>query len=508
MALDDIIKGRLAKRAHLATRDEYPYPLHTKRTHSITEALGAFDALAKGEEEVSLAGRLMALREHGALTFATLSSAGVSIQLAFKEDSLGAEAYKRVAETLDLGDFVSATGILFTTNRGERTLEVRSFNIISKALRPLPEKWHGLKDVDERYRRRYLDLLMNEEVRRIFETRETIMRTVREFLLEKDFREVETPMLQAIAGGTAAKPFKTHLNAFDMDMYLRIAPELYLKRLLVGGYDKVFELGRNFRNEGVDFSHNPEFTMLEFYQAYSDYKEGMKLTEEMVSRIIEKTIGETTHTFEDVEVDFTAPWERIEFNELLQKFAQVNYEDYTFEGLRDRAIELEVKIGKDVYSKAQVADAIYKKYCLPKIVNPTFVIHHPSEMLPLAKQLPDRPQYAGSFQLIIAGWELVKAYSELNDPVLQREAFKAQEELRKKGDPEAHTMDEDFVEALEYGMPPAFGLGMGIDRIATFLSGAHALREVILFPTMRPVRNDEGAQSGPISNGMKPKDSD
>lgn len=492
MALDDIIKGRLDKRAQLKQNGTDPYPLHTKRTHSIAEALASFDSLAASNEEVSLAGRLMSVREHGALTFGDLYDGSAKMQIAFKEDSMGESAYRSVAEVLDLGDFVSLTGILFTTNRGERTLEVRSFALAGKTLRPLPEKWHGLKDVEERYRRRYLDLLMNEEVRGLFETRETVVRTIRSFLLERGFREVETPILQSIAGGAAARPFVTHLNAFDMDMFLRIAPELYLKRLLVGGYEKVFELGRNFRNEGVDYSHNPEFTMLEFYQAYSDYKEGMKLTEELVTELVKATIGSMKHEFDGVEVDFTGPWERITFNELLQKFAQVNYEDYTFESLRQRAIELDVKIGKDVYSKAEVADAIYKKYCLPKIVNPTFVIHHPAEMLPLAKPLADNPEFVGSFQLIIAGWELVKAYSELNDPVAQREAFEEQEALRKKGDPEAHTMDEDFVEALEYGMPPALGLGMGIDRIATFLSGAHALRETILFPTMRPVADSEG----------------
>ncbi|MEX0870069.1 MAG: lysine--tRNA ligase [Candidatus Spechtbacterales bacterium] len=484
--LKEIIKNRLKKRKILVERKESPYPVVVKRTHTVEDVLGSFSKLEKEEKPLALAGRIVSLRAHGKLTFANLKDGTGSMQIAFREDALGKVNYEKIQESIDVGDFLSVEGVAFKTKRGEQSVDVKKFGIISKAIRPLPEKWHGLKDVEQRYRKRYLDMLMNEDVRRIFNNRSKIISECRNFLDNEGFEEVETPILQTIPGGASAKPFKTHLNAHNMDMYLRIAPELYLKRLLVGGMDKVYELGRNFRNEGVDYSHNPEFTMLEFYWAYSNYKEGMKITEKLIQNIIKSVLGSYKYEYEGKKIDFSGSWERIEFTELLQKYADVSYDDYNFEGLKKKAEELGVKIGKNVYSKPEVADAIYKKYCQPKIVNPTFVIHHPIEMLPLAKPLDDRPEYAASIQLVAAGWELVKGYSELNDPVVQREFFENQEKLRKKGDDEAQFMDEDFIEALEYGMPPAFGFGMGIDRLTAFLSGSHALREVILFPTMKP----------------------
>ncbi|MDX1535268.1 MAG: lysine--tRNA ligase [Candidatus Spechtbacterales bacterium] len=484
--IDEIIKTRLEKRKKLKEGGANPYPVHVNQTHTTAEALENFSELSKKEEPVKLTGRIMAFRTHGAISFAELKDGSGQIQLAFREDGMGKAAYEEIQEILDRGDFINAEGTLFETKRGEKTLDVKKFDIISKSIRPLPEKWHGLKDVELRYRQRYLDLLMNEDVRELFEKRSLIVKEIRNFLEENDFTEVETPILQMIAGGASAKPFKTHLNAFDLDVYLRVAPELYLKRLLVGGMDKVYEIGRNFRNEGVDYSHNPEFTMLEFYWAYSDYKEGMKFIEEMLSGLVKKVIGKDKFEYEEKEVDFKTPWERIEFKDLLRKYADINYDDYNFESLKKKAEELGVKMTGDIHSKPQVADQIYKKFCLPNIVNPTFIIHYPSEMLPLAKPLDDNPDYAASFQLVIAGWELVKAYSELNDPVVQREHFEKQEELQKAGDPEAQSMDMDFVEALEHGMPPALGVGIGIDRLTAFLTGAHSLREIILFPTMKP----------------------
>ncbi|MEX0877921.1 MAG: lysine--tRNA ligase [Candidatus Spechtbacterales bacterium] len=484
--LKEIIKNRLSKRKVLIERQHNPYPVSVKNTHATHELLSDFAKLSKAEKLVRLSGRLMSIRQHGKLTFGNIKDGSGSIQIAFREDGLGKNIYEDVEALLDVGDFLNIEGTLFTTKRGEKTLDVKKFDVIAKSIRPLPEKWHGLKDIEQRYRKRYLDILMNDDTREIFETRSRIISECRNFLEKEGFMEVETPMLQTIPGGAMARPFETHLNALNMDMYLRVAPELYLKRLLVGGMEKVYELGRNFRNEGVDYSHNPEFTMLEFYWAYSDYKEGMKLTERLVKNLAKKVVGKTVYEYEGKKINFKTPWERIGFNELLQKYADVNYDDYDFEALKKKAGELGVDIKKDVYSKTEVADAIYKKYCLPKISDPTFVIHHPSEMLPLAKPLEDNPEYAASFQLAIAGWELVKGYSELNDPVRQREFFEKQEKLRKKGDDEAQFMDEDFVEALEYGMPPAFGFGMGVDRITAFLTGTHALRESILFPTMRP----------------------
>ena len=494
--LKEIIKNRLKKRKTLTDRNEYPYPLNAKRKNALADVLNSFSKLEKEEKLLAVAGRLMSRREHGKLTFGELYDGTATIQVVFREDSMGKAAYGQISEFIDVGDFLSIKGTAMKTKRGEESIGVREFKIITKSLRPLPEKWHGLKDVEQRYRRRYLDILMNEEARELFKKRSQVVSECRKFLEKKDFMEVETPMLQMIPGGASAKPFETHLNALKLDMYLRIAPELYLKRLLVAGMPKVYELGRNFRNEGVDYSHNPEFTMLEFYWAYADYKQGMKLTEKFVSHIVKKVTGKskieyTTSATEgetggDKEVKIKTPFERIEFNELLQKYADVNYEDYDMKTLKKKAKELGVDIKKKVYSKAEVADMIYKKYCLPKIEQPTFVIHHPAEMIPLAKPLENDKRYAASMQLVIAGWELVKGYSELNDPVLQREFFKEQEKLRKSGDDEAQYLDEDFLEALEYGMPPAFGFGMGIDRLSAFLTGSNALREAILFPTMKP----------------------
>lgn len=485
-SLKEIIKTRLNKRKILLERHRNPYPVSIKSTHTTEELLGSFAKLEKIGKPVRLAGRLMSIRQHGKLTFGNIKDKSGSIQVAFREDGLGKNLYEDIEAFLDVGDFLSVEGMLFTTKRGEKTIDVKKFEVIAKSIRPLPEKWHGLKDVEQRYRKRYLDILMNDEAREVFEARSKIVSGCRNFLEKEGFMEVETPILQTIPGGATARPFETRLNALSLDMYLRIAPELYLKRLLVGGMEKVYELGRNFRNEGVDYSHNPEFTMLEFYWAYSDYKKGMKLTEKLVKSLVKKVIGKTIYEYEGKNINFKTPWERVEFNELLQRYADVNYEDYDFAALKKKAGELGVDIKKSAQSKAEVADAIYKKYCLPKISDPTFVIHQPSEMLPLAKPLEDRPEYAASFQLVIAGWELVKGYSELNDPVKQREFFEEQEKLRKKGDDEAQFMDDDFIEALEYGMPPAFGFGMGIDRLTAFLTGSHALREAILFPTMKP----------------------
>ncbi len=371
--------------------------------------------------------------------------------------------------------------LFFRQRKGEKSLLIRECAVITKSLRPLPEKWSGLKDIEERYRKRYLDILMNKDIKELFDVRIRTIQSIRQMLIDKSFLEVETPILQNIAGGAAARPFKTHHNAMDMDMYLRIAPELFLKRLLVGGYEKVFEIGRNFRNEGVDYSHNPEFTMLELYAAYEDEKYGMTLVEEMMEYILKGN----THTFKDQKIEFKRPYERIEFTEMLMKYVDIKYEDYNFESLKNKASELGVKIGKDVYTKSEIADEIYKKCCRSHFVQPTFVIHYPVEMVPLAKPLDSNSQYARSFQLVVGGIEMAKGYSEANDPIRQKEELEKQQEFKEKGDSEAHSMDIDFIEALEYGMPPACGIGIGIDRLVAFLSNSNSLREIILFPAMK-----------------------
>jgi len=367
---------------------------------------------------------------------------------------------------------------------GEKTIEVSSFKILSKSFLPLPEKWHGLKDVEERYRKRYLDLIFNEEVKEKFRIRAKIISSIRHFLEKQGFLEVETPILQPIYGGARARPFKTHLNALDVDLYLRISPELYLKRLLIGGLDKVYEIGKCFRNEGIDKYHNPDFTMLEFYWAYADDSDMMKLTEKMFLYIIKNVFGKTRIKFGGKEIDFSLPWPRVEFNELLRKYTKVDYNEISQSGFVKVARNLGVYV-EDDRPKAEIADEIYKKYCRPKIWKPMFIIHHPIGFQPLAKAFEKNPKKLANFQLVVGGVELVNAFAELNNPVEQAKRFKEQEQLFKKGLEEAQRVDKDYIEALEYGMPPAAGFGMGIDRLTVLLTDSNTLREVILFPTMR-----------------------
>ena len=364
-SLDKITKERLKKRKILKERGDNPYPVFVSITHKIQELLDNFSKLVKEKKQVKIAGRLMSFRQHGGLTFGDLQNGKGKIQLAFREDVLGKIKYKSLAEFVDIGDFLQVTGTLFKTKRGEKTLEVSNYTVITKSIRALPEKWHGLKDVELRYRTREVDLLMNPEVKEIFKKRSLLINSIREFLDENDFMEVEVPILQLTPGGASATPFVTHLNAWNLDVALRIAPEIYLKRLLVGGFDKVYEMGRNFRNEGVDYTHNPEFTMLEFYWAYSDYKEGMKFTEKLLQYIVKKVSGKLVIEYEGKKVDFSKSFQRIEFNELLRKYANIKYEDYDFEGLLKKAKELGVKIDKKVYDEYET---LVHKYLTPTLV--------------------------------------------------------------------------------------------------------------------------------------------
>jgi lysyl-tRNA synthetase class 2 len=349
---------------------------------------------------------------------------------------------------------------------------------------PLPEKWHGLQDIEERFRKRYLDLIFNKETREKFILRSQIIKELRSFMEKEGFIEVETPTLQPIYGGTEAKPFKTHLNALDMDLYLRIAPELYLKRLIVGGFEKVFEIGKCFRNEGIDRSHNPDFSEMEFYWAYADYKDMMKFIEKMFTTLIKNLFGSLKIKYEDKEIDFKTPWQRIEYSILIKNFSKIDIEEINQEALFKKAKEMGVEVNNKM-TKSQLEDAVYKKLCLPNLWNPTFIIHHPEGSIPLAKQLDENPKKLASIQLVIAGFELVKAYSELNEPIKQRENFQEQEKLFVSGVENAQRMDKDYIEALEYGMPPTAGFGLGIDRLVALLTDSHSLREIILFPTMR-----------------------
>jgi lysyl-tRNA synthetase class 2 len=483
--LDELRKIRLKKLETIKKALINPYPEKTKRTHKISGALENFNKLAEGKKEIVLVGRIKSLRVHGGITFFHFEDGTGRIQGLIRENGVGEKSYQFFLDNFDVGDFVEVRGILFKTKKGEKTIEVSDYKILAKGLLPLPEKWHGLKDVEERFRKRYLDLIFNPEVKKKFELRSKIIREVRNFLEKEGFLEVETPILQPIYGGARAKPFKTHLNTFDLDMYLRVAPELYLKRLLVGGFEKIYEIGKCFRNEGVDRFHNPDFTMLEFYWAFADYKDLMKLTEKLFESILKNVFGGLEITYEGKKINFKIPWPRVEFSHLLRKYTKINIEEINLEGLKRKAKNFDLKLEKGA-SKTEILDELYKKFVRPKIWQPTFIIHFPLGFQALAKSLKKDPQKLANFQLVVAGFELINAFSELNDPIEQRKRFEEQKKLMEAGFQEAHPPDEDFLEALEYGMPPAAGFGMGIDRLVALLTDSHSLREVILFPTMRP----------------------
>ncbi|MCU0652848.1 MAG: lysine--tRNA ligase [Candidatus Pacebacteria bacterium] len=482
---EELRKVRLAKLENIRKAGVRPYPVSTKRTHTVGAVFSDWDKLAAGESEITVAGRIRSMRGHGGMTFVDIEDGTGKIQALFKKDGLGEKSYQFFADNFDVGDFAEARGTVFVTKRGEKTIDARDYKILAKSLLPLPEKWHGLQDVEERYRKRYLDLIFNEDIRKKFILRTQVIKTIREFLDGHGFMEVETPILQTIYGGATAKPFKTHLNAYDMDVFLRIAPELFLKKLLVGGFEKVYEIGKCFRNEGVDKQHNPDFTMLEFYWAYADYKQLMKLTEELVSHVLTQVLGTTKINYQGTEIDFATPWLRVEYTELLKKETKIDYWTLNRDGLAAKARELGVEVANGA-GKPEIADEIYKKYCRPNIVQPTFLIHYPKECKPLAKQLEDGGQVSANFQLVVNSFEIVNAYSEQSDPIVQAEQLKQQEELFKQGFEEAQRTDTDFIDALEYGMPPAAGFGMGIDRFVALLTDSNALREIILFPIMKP----------------------
>ena len=486
VTIDELRKIRLKKLEAIRKAGILAYPGKTGRTHKIEDVLKDFANLVRSKKEVILVGRIRSLRGHGGSTFLDIEDGTGKIQSFLRKDRIGERGYKFFLDNFDIGDFIEVRGILFKTKKGEKTIDVANYKMLAKSLLPLPEKWHGLRDTEERFRKRYLDLIFNPEIKKKFEIRSKIIKEIREFLEKEGFLEVETPILQPIYGGAKANPFKTYLNALNLNLYLRISPELYLKRLLVGGFEKVYEIGRVFRNEGMDRTHNPDFTILEFYWAYADYKDLMKLTERMFENLLKKLFGRLIIKYEGKEIDFKTPWPRIEFNQLIKKYTKINLEEINLGATKKEAEKLGIEI-KTGASKAEIADEIYKKICLPKIWQPTFLIHHPLGTFPLAKPLDDNPSKLASLQLVAAGcWELVLGFSELNDSIEQRKRFEEQEKFFKAGLEEAQRMDEDFIEALEYGMPPAAGFGLGIDRLVALLTDSHSLREVILFPTMRP----------------------
>jgi lysyl-tRNA synthetase, class II len=485
MGMSKIRKNRKEKLEKVRRLGIDPYPEKTKRTHLIKEALSSFTKLNKEKNQIVLAGRIFSIRSHGGSTFTHFSDESGKIQAYLKKDKLGPNLYQFFIDNFDVGDFIEVSGILFKTRTGEKTIEVRNFKILAKSLLSLPEKWHGLKDVEERFRKRHLDLIFNQEAKDKFKTRSEVIKEIRYFLEKNDFLEVETPILTLNYGGAKAEPFRTHLNAMDLDLYLRISLELYLKRLIIGGFEKVYEIGKCFRNEGIDRSHNPDFTMLEFYWAYADYKDLMVFTEKMFKYLVKKVNGSLKLEYEGKEIDFSPPWQRIEFSHLIKKETGIDINEIHIDALKEEAKKIGVKLEKGE-DKTEIIDKIYKKTCRPKIWQPTFLVHYPAGFFPLAKSFKKNDKKLANFQLIVANWELVNAFSELNDPVEQRKRFSEQEEMYKKGFKEAQRMDEDFLEALEHGMPPTAGFGMGVDRLVALLANFHSLREAVFFPLMKP----------------------
>ena len=458
------------------------------KVESIKEIKARFDSDPEGEE-VSLAGRLVSLRIMGKAVFGHIQDLTGRIQIYVRKDIVGEEKFNFFYEIFDLGDIIGVKGKLFRTQTGELTVEVHHFELLSKCLHPLPEKWHGLKDVEVRYRRRYLDLIANPDSRRTFLLRSRLISELRRFLDERGFVEVETPVLQPIASGANAKPFITYHNYLEMNLYLRIAPELYLKRLIVGGFPKVYEIGKNFRNEGVDRTHNPEFTMVEFYVAYWDYRDLMGFTEELITHLLKKVIGKLKINYGDQEIDFTPPFRRVRYFDLLKEKTGRDKKFFLkdLEGLRNLAKELEIP-NYEKLTHAKLLDKVFERIAEEDLIQPTFVIDFPKILSPLAKTHREDTDLVERFELIVATYEVANAYTELNDPADQKERFLQQLKEKEMGDEEAMEMDEDFVRALEYGMPPTAGEGIGIDRLVMLLTDTDTIRDVILFPHMRPFR--------------------
>ena len=483
--LNEVLKIRREKLANLRSEGEDPF-IVTKfdRTNLISDILDNYDAYEG--KVVVLAGRMMSKRVMGKMSFADLRDTSGKIQLCVKRDEMGEEPYKKYKK-FDIGDIIGITGEVFTTQRGEISVRTSKIELLSKSLRPLPEKFHGLTNTDLRYRQRYVDLIMNPDVKRTFVLRSKIIAAIRSYLNAQDFLEVETPMLVSNAGGAAARPFETHFNALDEDFKLRISLELYLKRLIVGGFDRVYEIGRVFRNEGLDTRHNPEFTLMELYQAYTDYHGMMDLTENLYRHIAKEVLGTTQIVYNGIEMDLEKPFERITMLDSVKKYSGVDFNEIkTLEEARAAADEHHIEY-EERHKKGDILNLFFEEYVEEHLVQPTFVMDHPIEISPLTKKKPENPEYVERFEFFMNGWEMANAYSELNDPIDQRERFKAQEEQLAQGDDEANTTDEDFMNALEIGMPPTGGIGFGIDRMCMLLTDSPAIRDVLLFPTMKPL---------------------
>ncbi len=485
----DLVQQRIKKLEALRKDGIDPYPNDFRVTHTSTDLHGTFDSLSDEElksvgETFCLAGRIMALRDFGKASFIQIQDRKGRIQAYLRRDIVGDAAFQ-LFKTLDLGDIIGLEGKIFRTKTQELTLQVQNFKLLVKSLRPLPEKWHGLTDIEARYRQRYLDLIVNPRVKEIFLTRIKAIQKIRDFFSQRDFMEVETPMLHPIPGGATAKPFKTHHNALDMELYMRVAPELFLKRLVIGGLEKIFEINRCFRNEGISTLHNPEFTMLEFYQSYATYEEMIKMTEELLSSIVREIHGGPRLHYQGKEIDFTPPWRRVLYKESLLEYGKV---DPVIMKEPSRAVELAKKLGLELRrgtSHGKVLDDLFKELVEPHLVQPTFITHYPTEVSPLSRRNGKDSEVVDRFELFVAGREIANGFSELNDPVDQRERFVRQLKERADEADAILNLDEDFVRALEFGMPPTAGEGIGIDRLIMLLTDAPSIRDVIFFPLLR-----------------------
>lgn len=483
MALQNLQKERVKKLRNIQKLGINPYPSKFNRKHEIAEALKLMG------KKVSVAGRIRSLRPHGKITFVDLEDASGRMQLLFRQDPLKGEKYD-LLPNLDIGDFIGVVGEVIKTNAGEITVDVDDFSILTKSLRPLPSAWYGLEDVEERYRQRYVDLIINPEVKKVFETRSQIVSLIRRFMGDKGFLEVETPTLQPIYGGATAKPFTTHHNALDSKFYLRIADELYLKRLIVGGFDKVFEICKDFRNEGMDKQHMPEFTMMEFYWAWADESNLIDITEELVAFVVKNIFGGYKLEYQGQKLDFKPPFKKITFSALVKEHCGIDLDKIQSEkelllAVKKKGIKLELD---GVVGYGPLCDELYKKVARTKVIQPTLVIDYPYDMKPLSKRNAEDPTKSASVQLVVAGMEITNSYCEQNDPAEQGARWKEQMALAKKGLNEHQVFDEDYIRALEYGMPPTAGWGMGIDRFVAILTNQHTIKDVILFPTLKPKR--------------------
>ena len=483
--IGELMKVRRDKLAQLQEEGENPFDVTTyNQEYHTDEIIEKFDEMEG--MQVSIAGRLMSKRVMGKASFFDLRDREGKIQLYVTRDDMGEEVYKKFKK-LDIGDIVGVTGEVFRTQKGEISVRTNGYTLLSKSLLPLPEKFHGLRDTDLRYRQRYVDLIMNPEVKRTFELRSKIITGIRNYLDNRGFMEVDTPILNTIPGGANARPFITHHNTLDIDMYMRVAPELYLKRLIVGGFERVYEMGRQFRNEGMDVKHNPEFTSMEVYQAYANYEDMMNLTEDMISTVAQEVLGTTKVTFQETEIDLSPGWARMTMIESIKKFAGVDFAETTTDAEAEamaKSVGIEVEKGM---TRGEIINLAFEEKVEDNLVQPTFIYEYPVEVSPLAKRYKDNPAFTERFEVFILGSEYGNAFSELNDPIDQKGRFMDQVAKREKGDEEANMMDEDFVTALEYGLPPTGGLGIGIDRLVMLLTDSYSIRDVLLFPTMKPI---------------------